>query len=94
MHELSYEQKVIFDAAMSDQNVFISGPAGVGKSFLLTRIIEELRLREARFRVAASTGVAALYVGGCTIHSLLGTQIKQTPQELKLLIGTRLFFRA
>ena len=43
--ELSTEQKRCFDAAMSNQNLFISGPGGVGKSFVLKAIIEEFRAR-------------------------------------------------
>jgi len=94
MADLSYEQKVTFDAAMEDQNVFISGPGGVGKSFVLTRIIEELKARSRRFRVAASTGVSALGIGGCTIHSLLGTEICGTVEQVQTWLGNYKFHRA
>jgi len=94
MADLSYEQKVTFDAAMEDQNVFISGPGGVGKSFVLTKIIDELRARSRRFRVTASTGVAALNIGGCTIHSLLGTEICNSIEQVRPWIGNYKFRRA
>jgi len=94
MSELSYEQKICFDAAMTNQNVFISGPGGVGKSYVLRAITEEFKLRNVRFRATASTGVAALNVGGSTIHSLLGTGIKQTVKQAQSLIGTHTFHRA
>jgi ATP-dependent exoDNAse (exonuclease V) alpha subunit len=69
--------------------LFISGPGGVGKSFVLRAIIEEFRAREHRFRTAASTGVAALNVGGVTIHALLGTRLSGNIKECKQYHGTR-----
>jgi ATP-dependent DNA helicase PIF1 len=94
MAELSNEQKLCFDLAMGDQNLFISGPGGVGKSFVLKAIIEEFTARSRRYRIAASTGVSALNVGGSTIHALLGTQIKSTVKEVKAFLGENPFHRA
>lgn len=94
MNDLNYEQKVCFDAAMTNQNVFISGPGGVGKSFVLRAITEEFKLRNRRYRVTASTGVAALNVGGITIHSLLGTGITGSVSQVHSLLGTRQFHKA
>ena len=88
MEALNYEQKVCFDAAMTNRNVFISGPGGVGKSFVLRKITEEFGLRGVVFKVTASTGVAALNVNGITIHSLLGTALSGCPQDVIPLIGT------
>ncbi len=94
MEELNYEQKVCFDAAMTNQNVFISGPGGVGKSFVLRAITEEFKLRKRRYRVTASTGVAALNVCGITIHSLLSTGISGSVSQVQSLLGTRQFHKA
>lgn len=94
MDELNYEQKVCFDAAMTNRNVFISGPGGVGKSFVLRAITEEFKLRNRRYRVTASTGVAALNVGGITIHSLLSTGISGSVSQVQSLVGTRQFHKA
>lgn len=92
--ELSTEQKRCFDAAMSGQNLFISGPGGVGKSFVLKQIIEEFRARSHKFRIAASTGVAALNVGGSTIHGLLGTRLAGNIKEAKEYLGTNAMQKA
>ena len=85
---MSTEQKICFDEAMSGQNLFISGPGGVGKSFVVKHIIKEFKARGHKFRIAASTGVAALNVGGSTIHSLLGTRLAGNIKEAKEYHGT------
>lgn len=67
---LSEDQQAALNLLLSDQwkhtAVFITGPAGTGKSTLL----RELQRRTAgRSAVIAPTGVAAVNVGGQTIHS-------------------------
>jgi ATP-dependent DNA helicase PIF1 len=51
-------------------NVFISGSAGTGKSLVLREIMARLPTRETL--VTAPTGVAAMNIGGVTLHSALG----------------------
>ena len=53
----------------SGRNVFLSGEAGTGKSFLLKHWVDSL---EVPYAVTASTGVAALLAGGRTVHSFFG----------------------
>ncbi|MFM1778904.1 MAG: hypothetical protein RIS51_49, partial [Actinomycetota bacterium] len=66
--ELSAEQRALFEYVEDTSNhVFITGRAGTGKSTLLTHLIANT---EKSFAVCAPTGVAALNVGGVTIHSL------------------------
>lgn len=65
--QLSSEQSQIFVELESTQNnVFVTGRAGTGKSTLLRYFVEE---SSKRIAVLAPTGVAALLVGGQTIHS-------------------------
>ncbi len=52
-----------------DQNLFITGRAGTGKSTLLRLVQQTTRKRTV---VLAPTGIAALHVGGQTIHSFFG----------------------
>ena len=65
---LSEEQQKLFEYIEStDAHVFVTGRAGTGKSTLLAYFIENTKKSVA---VCAPTGVAALNVGGATIHSL------------------------
>ena len=67
---LSVEQQNLFDyIEQSENNIFITGRAGTGKSTLLSYLVENTKKNVA---VCAPTGVAALNVGGVTIHSLFG----------------------
>jgi hypothetical protein len=60
-------------ALKSDRNVFVTGGAGSGKSFLVRYFLKEQNPKE--FPVLASTGAAAVLVGGRTFHSFFGLGI-------------------
>ncbi|MCU1437450.1 MAG: helicase [Naasia sp.] len=65
---LSAEQQEVFDAIEGTRDhVFVTGRAGTGKSTVLGHLS---RHSEKSLVVCAPTGVAALNVGGQTIHSL------------------------
>ncbi|WP_413854443.1 ATP-dependent DNA helicase [Candidatus Ruminimicrobium bovinum] len=53
----------------TNENVFITGKAGTGKTTFLKLATEELKKKNKKFVVLATTGVAALNAGGQTIHS-------------------------
>lgn len=57
-------------------NVYLTGSAGTGKTYLINQYIEYLRVREVSVAVTASTGIAATHIGGQTIHSWSGIGIK------------------
>ena len=62
----------------SGKNIFLSGPAGSGKTFLISHFLDWLDAEfEGRVNVAitASTGIAAQLLGGKTIHSWSGIGI-------------------
>ena len=66
--ELSDEQRSLFEyIEQSEAHVFVTGRAGTGKSTLLSHLTANT---EKSYAVCAPTGVAALNVGGVTIHSL------------------------
>lgn len=51
------------------RNVFITGPAGSGKTHLLNQYIKYLRDHNVKIGITASTGIAATHMGGMTLHS-------------------------
>ena len=71
--QLSAEQARALPLLQSEGNVFLSGGAGSGKSFLI-RAARDF-LDEEQFPMLASTGSAAVLVGGRTFHSFFGLGI-------------------
>ncbi|XP_077295412.1 pif1 DNA helicase [Arctopsyche grandis] len=67
---LNDEQKRVLDACLGRCNIFFTGSAGTGKSFLLRKIISALPPDCAMS--TASTGVAACHIGGTTLHAFAG----------------------
>lgn len=74
MSELSIEQQEIFDAYKEKENIFITGPGGCGKSFLLKHIIDDIKNSDKKYSVTALTGCAAILLGlgARTINSWAG----------------------
>lgn len=72
--DLNDEQIDASEAILEGQNTFITGSAGTGKSFLLRYLVQELREKHGPNAVAvtASTGIAAINLGGQTVHSYAG----------------------
>jgi ATP-dependent DNA helicase PIF1 len=71
------------------KNLFITGRAGTGKSTLLHLFKNTTRKKCV---VLAPTGVAALNVGGQTIHSFFGFPAKfMSPEDIKKRRDTRLY---
>ncbi|WP_341953245.1 AAA family ATPase [Salinibacterium sp. TMP30] len=88
---LSPEQAAVFAAIeTTSDNLFVTGRAGTGKSTLLNHLSHNT---SKQIVICAPTGVAALNVGGQTIHSLfrlpIGViadhELEQNPQLRKLL---------
>lgn len=78
---LSQQQRYAIDLALEGRNVFITGSGGVGKSFLIQRLIEELEARDRVVYVTASTGIAATNIGGTTVHAWAGIGTGTDPVE-------------
>ena len=68
--EISTEMQSAINAVSAGKSIFITGRAGTGKSTLLTYLRQEV-LKDT-FIVVAPTGVAAINVGGSTIHKFFG----------------------
>ena len=68
--ELNDEKKKGLDILMSGENVFLTGEAGTGKTYLLNRYIKYLNDFGKNIIICAPTGIAASnYPNGRTIHS-------------------------
>lgn len=63
------EQQAFADGLREGGNKMLTGPAGTGKSTLLDWLKQN---HNRRISVTASTGIAALNVGGTTLHSWAG----------------------
>lgn len=68
--ELSEEQKDLYDLMENtEKNIFITGKAGTGKSYLL-KYFKEHTKKDVLY--TAPTGIAAINIGAVTIHSAFG----------------------
>lgn len=61
----------------SGRNVFLTGSAGTGKTYVLNQFIQHLKDAKIEVSVTASTGIAATHIKGSTIHSWSGLGVKQ-----------------
>jgi ATP-dependent exoDNAse (exonuclease V) alpha subunit len=59
-------------------NVFLTGQAGTGKTYVLNAYIDYLKRHKIKTAVTASTGIAATHIGGLTIHSWSGLGVKES----------------
>jgi ATP-dependent DNA helicase PIF1 len=90
---LSAEQQAVFDAIETTRDhIFVTGRAGTGKSTLLNHLSWNTSKQVV---ICAPTGVAALNVGGQTIHSLFRLPIGviadheiEQSRELRKLLST------
>ncbi|WPU91832.1 DEAD/DEAH box helicase [Mucilaginibacter sabulilitoris] len=70
--KLSKNQDLFLKAVLSGKNVFLTGKAGTGKSFVVSQAIEQLKKLRKNVVALAPTGIAANNIGGQTIHSMFG----------------------
>lgn len=73
MLSLTKKQTEVLKIIEKQEHIFITGGAGVGKSFLIKHFINNLP--NGSYSVVAPTGVAAIAIGGTTIHRFFGLSI-------------------
>ena len=65
------------------KNVFLTGPAGTGKSTMLKRVVALLDGLGLHTSISASTGIASYNINGVTFHRFVGCRLaKGTPEKL------------
>lgn len=69
-------QDFALEVLKSGRNVFLTGSAGTGKTYVLNEYIQYLRERKVSVAITASTGIAATHMNGVTIHSWSGIGVK------------------
>lgn len=87
--ELTKQQQDFINSALAttSQNILLAGKAGVGKSFVTRHLITLLQESDTPHVVLAPTGVAAINVGGITIHRFFNiVRQLQDPLNLKIAI--------
>jgi len=74
MSELNTEQQVAFNLALKGASFFMTGAGGVGKTYLIEKISQELDSKYKTVATTALTGCAALLLGrkAKTLHSWAG----------------------
>ncbi len=70
------KQATALDILKLGHSVFLTGPAGSGKTYLLNQYIQYLKSKKIGVAVTASTGIASTHMNGQTIHSWSGMGIK------------------
>lgn len=84
--QLSPGQVQVVKRALAAESFFFTGAAGTGKSFVLKEIIRIMKKEykgEDQVQVMAPTGMAAVELGGWTIHSFAGIGLGEgTPEEV------------
>jgi len=72
------------------KNIFLTGEAGSGKTYLLNQYIHYLKAHQIEVAVTASTGIAATHLQGTTIHSWSGIGVRDhlAQKDLEKLLTT------
>ena len=68
-------QQNAFEKMILGMNVFLTGKAGTGKSYLTQKFAEWCKKEKKDLVIAAPTGKAAMNVGGSTLHRVFGMDI-------------------
>jgi len=75
---LNVDREDAFKALKTGENIFLTGNAGSGKTHLIKEFAKKSPLNVA---LTATTGIAALNLGGETIHRFLSIGIATRPEQ-------------
>lgn len=80
---LNKQQEYAYNTLMSGKNCFLTGEAGVGKSCVLNKFIEDSKEAGKNIIVTAPTGIAAINVSGVTLHRAFRIPLKPLVEGVK-----------
>ena len=78
MLSFTKQQQRALNSMLKGKNVFVTGPGGTGKSFIIFHYISELQfmgIEREDIAVTSTTGISASLIGGTTLHSFAGIGI-------------------
>lgn len=78
-------QKAFVKDFFKQRNLFLTGEAGTGKSFLMNTLFDFAQKRGLAIAKTASTGIAAFNIGGQTLHSWAGLGLAE--EDVQGLLG-------
>jgi ATP-dependent DNA helicase PIF1 len=79
---MNEQQQFAFNVVKNKQNLFMTGSAGTGKSFTLSKIVEYLEKEKINYALTALTGCASVLINGQTLHSYLCLGISRDLNEI------------
>jgi ATP-dependent DNA helicase PIF1 len=82
-NNFSEEQQDVYDAYLEGKNIFLTGPGGCGKSYVIKQIVNHARTNNKKIEVCAMTGCASVLLncGAKTLHSWAGIGLAKGPEE-------------
>lgn len=81
---LTKKQREALKLLKKGENVFLSGEGGTGKSYVIEQFTNYLENENINYVVCAPTGLAALNVGGSTLHRTFKLSIELGSKDIDL----------
>ena len=75
VRSLNDQQRFALDEMLSGANVFLTGEAGTGKSYVTRAFIDLCKLLNKQILITGTTGIAAINIHGATVHRTFGIPI-------------------
>jgi len=75
------KQDIALKILQTGNNVFLTGSAGTGKTYIINEYVKYLKERGIEPAIVAPTGIAASHIGGKTIHSFFNIGIREYIDE-------------
>lgn len=84
-------QQLAFNlVTIKGKNIFLTGPGGVGKSYVIQQIVKWAESNDISIGITSMTGISAHTIGGRTLHSWFGCGLAKGTKEEVL---SNLFFQ-